>query len=98
MLDPKGVSIRARSNERAIRFPFFVFVFVILVSIRARSNERAIQNRASNPAFANRFQSAPAQMSGRYHAATGQTSIQTTFQSAPAQMSGRYLRNPHHGR
>ncbi len=60
------VSIRARSNERAIRYPLIPFAAAKEVSIRARSNERAIPPSARAVGTRGRFQSAPAQMSGRY--------------------------------
>ncbi len=60
------VSIRARSNERAILKPLSEWDEDPNVSIRARSNERAIRGAASILALGMEFQSAPAQMSGRY--------------------------------
>ena len=40
--------------------------------------------------FGNVFQSAPAQLSGRYMLGGASQALESAFQSAPAQLSGRY--------
>jgi len=60
------VSIRARSDERAILCRIYRNSASYNVSIRARSDERAIPVTVQLIGGATVFQSAPARMSGRY--------------------------------
>jgi len=84
------VSIRARPTERAILQQRLSLLELPDVSIRARPTERAIH--AGNGALGgvNGFQSAPAQLSGRYESLDAFNDLLEQFQSAPAQLSGRY--------
>jgi len=61
-----------------------------MVSIRARPTERAIRRENFSPYSPHMFQSAPAQLSGRYRTLQPRIRALNPFQSAPAQLSGRY--------